>query len=83
MSAMQRVSELESLLARSRISEAQLLRAIEPVYEAFSQSADIMADNWDELAHVEITLSIRECRKIRKAINEAIGIAKDRSHESI
>lgn len=66
-----RENQLEDCLYRAVGSELALLRAITPVHEAVSQAADFMEENWNDLAHVEITLSIRECRAIRRAIEQA------------
>ena len=49
----------------------QLRKALKPVFKAASHE-DFMHDSWDVNAHVEITLTIGECRAIALALKKTL-----------
>lgn len=59
--------------ARLIAAAPQLLAACEPVDAAAAMKTPFWEEDWNPDAHVEITLTIAECRAIRAAIAKANG----------
>lgn len=69
------MADPEREIARMREVERAAAVAIKPVLEAVANSngSDFMDSSWNPDAHVEVTLTISECRALRAAFAAAEG----------
>ena len=56
---------------RIKASNAEILEALAPIKTAIEDKEDVRHDSWNPEAHVELTLTIAECRAVLAAIEKA------------